>query len=471
MKKYITVADRIRKLIDTGALKSRDKIPSIREMSVQMNLSMMTVLNGYRLLENEGIIASHPQSGYYIRPESMRFPIVHGMNLIESDDKIKILTDHVKISPETESLLEDSMREDLIPMGIGFPYSDKKINEQISLHISRKVREFPDKNNRYCFGRGNNALREIFARKMIESMCVIPPEEIIVSPGATPGLFTALLSVTSAGDSVAVESPGYHGFYGILEKLNLKAVEISSDPINGFDSDVFARIAVKKKISAVLLSPSFSNPTGAKMCEDAKERLAMISAKYGIPVVEDDSYGDLFYTARARAVKSYNPDNTVYVSSLSKSIAPGYKTGWIAGGIYRNDIQKIVNSLYSPPATFIQSGLASFMSKSFYAHSMKKIRKIYMENISLYQSYFSEYIPECMVSNPKGGFFLWVKAPERTDSRQLALYAVKNGFTIAPGVIFSGRSNYVNYFRLNAACGFSDKTMNALDKIGKFVRK
>ena len=107
----------------------------------------------------------------------------------------------------------------------------------------------------------------------------------------------------------------------------------------------------------------------------------------------------------------------------------------------------------------------------FTLFQMKKIRKIYMENISLYQSYFSEYIPECMVSNPKGGFFLWVKAPERTDSRQLALYAVKNGFTIAPGVIFSGRSNYVNYFRLNAACGFSDKTMNALDKIGKFVRK
>lgn len=471
MKKYLTVSDRIKKLIESGVLKSRDKIPSIREMSVQMNLSMMTILNGYRLLEEQGIIASHPQSGYYVRPENMRFSHSAISNFIESDTKIKILTDHIKISPETEALLEDSMREDIIPLGIGFPYSDAKINEEISLHLSRRIRENPDKNNRYNFGRGNNALREIFSRKMIESFCETSSDEIIITSGATPGLLSALLAVTKTGDSVAVESPGYHGFFGLIAKLGLKALEIQTDCISGFDVDTFEKTVKKKKISAVILSPNFSNPTGAKMPDSAKERLALISAKYGIPVIEDDSYGDLFFSSKPRAVKSYNPDNTIYVSSLSKSIAPGYKTGWVAGGIYQKDIHRILNTAYSVPSAFIQSGLASFMTKSFYTHSMKKLRRIYRENISAYQSFFSENIPECEVSNPEGGFFLWIKAPQHIDSRKTAYLAVKNGFTIAPGIIFSARNNFVNYFRLNSACLFSEKTEKALKIFAELIRK
>ncbi|HOA08645.1 MAG TPA: hypothetical protein PKM07_12180, partial [Spirochaetota bacterium] len=115
--------------------------------------------------------------------------------------------------------------------------------------------------------------------------------------------------------------------------------------------------------------------------------------------------------------------------------------------------------------------LASFMTKSFYTHSMKKLRRIYRENISAYQAYFSEYIPECEVSNPEGGFFLWIKAPQKTDSRKTAYLAVKNGFTIAPGIIFSARNNFVNYFRLNSACLFSEKTEKALKIFAELIRK
>lgn len=472
MKKYEQVASRVEQLINKGTLNTGDKVPSIRSMARQMDVSIMTVLEGFRLLEDRGLIESRPQSGYYVRSEHMRVPKSWARLPEAQTEQIKIQTDHVRIHKHVEGLIDEAMRDDLVPLGAGLPAPEFLASEQLSLRMARVVRNDPNGVNRYSCGQSCDPLRYRLSKHMLEAGCDCSPDEIIITQGATQALLLALRAVTNPGDAIAVESPGFFGFYSLMNFLSLKAVEIPTDPQNGFSVDALDELLHRgEKVSCVLLSATISNPTGASMPDEEKLRLIKLCSEYNIPIIEDDTYGDIsFDTHRPRALKSFDNDQVIYIGNFSKTLAPGYRIGWIAGGIHTRDILRCHSMAVLSIPLPNQLTIASFLDDGGMARQLRNLRKLYSENMRVFQSAIASSFPDgTRTSNPRGGHFIWIKLPGGYDSCRLHREAVEKGISIAPGLIFSSRGHYYDFIRMNCAITWNDRVSDSIVKLGELL--
>ena len=459
---------RIQDLVSLGTLKDGEKVPSIRSMAKQTGISIMTVLEGYRRLENMGLIESQPQSGYYVRSKALLTPWLRLPEVCRSD--IVLRTESVMISEAVERLAAQSMRKDVLPLGTGAPSPDYFPNEELSIHLARIARTYPKVINQYNIGRGQDALLEMISKWMIQVGCVTQEDEVVVTSGATQALMLALRAVTRPGDTVAVESPGYYGFYAILQFFNLKAVEIPCDPQNGLAVDALHAILHDgMRPACVILSSSHSNPTGAVMPDANKEALVKLCLQYDLPIIEDDTFGELtFNSYRPLPLKALEPDIVLYIGSFSKILAPGYRTAWLAGGRHTNDILRChaMSVLATPAVT--QLALASYLKDGGLKRHLRLLRKKYEENARLFQTKIAQCFPGgTRTCNPQGGHFLWVELPQGGDAVALSVAAVNDGMSIAPGVLFSSRQHYRSNFRLNFAIKWSEEVEKAIERLGE----
>ncbi|GBF34406.1 transcriptional regulator [Desulfocucumis palustris] len=470
IKKYDQIMRRIEDLISLNTIKDGERVPSVRSMAKQMGVSVMTVLEGYRRLESLGLIESRPQSGYYVRPGALHAspPLARPPRVSRSD--IALRTESVLIPESVERLLTQALRKDVLPLGSGMPAADYYPSEELSICLARVARSDPELVNRYCIGGGQGVLVERIARWMMEAGCVTPEEEIVVTAGATQALMLAIRAVTRPGDTVAVESPGYYGFYSLLQFFNLKAVEIPCDPQSGLAVDALQTILRQGlRPACVILSPAYSNPTAAVMPDTNKEELVKLCLDYNLPIIEDDTFGELSYdTYRPRPLKALAPDTVLHVGSFSKVLAPGYRVAWLAGGRHTRDILRChaMSVLATPVVT--QLALASYLKGGGLKRHLRLLRKKYQVNAGLLQAKIALCFPAgTRTCNPRGGHFLWVELPPGHDAVKLSVAAAEEGISIAPGVLFSSRQHYRRNFRLNFAVKWSEEVEKAIERLGE----
>ncbi len=471
LKKYEQVAAEIKHRIELGLLQGGGKIPSIRMMAEQMRVSIMTVLEGYRMLEEDGIIESVPQSGYFVRARELRQHTSLQRLPEASRETIDLHTDFVHLNPSIEKMLNEA--RDLIPLGAGLPDPRFLESEELSVRMARVVRSDPFAANRYSLGKGEPGLRKELAKRMIDIGCTCGADDIIVTAGATQALLISLRAVAASGDTVAIESPGFQGFYSLIEFLGLKVIEIPCDPLLGFSvSSLKKAIGQGEKIAAVLLSSTFSNPTGSMLPDWKKELLAHLCADNGIAVIDDDTYGNLsFGKRRPLPLKAFDPDNVIHIGNMSKILAPGYRIGWVEGGKYSHDIMRCHFMAVLAVATPNQMAVAAFLKAGGLKHHLRKLRKIYAENMQLFQHAVAADFPwGTCTSNPEGGHFLWVRLPDGCDSDKLALESARHGISIAQGTVFTSRKHYRNFIRLNTAVPWTPEIRQALKTLGDLVK-
>lgn len=467
MTKHEQVAQRIILLVERGILPTGKRIPSVRAMARQMGVSPMTVLEGYRALEDQGLIESRPQSGYYVRSTPLnRTGIIPPPARIE---ELRPKAHPVRIPDGLRKLLVRTMNPDLLPLGSGAAAPEFFPNESLSLRMARAVRSNPEETNRTLLGPGDPSLREELARRMVEAGCSVDQSEILVTLGATEGLHLCLRAIAQPGELVAVESPGYYGFYAALEALGLKALEIPADPQTGI-SLLALKEALNQGIKGLLLCPTLSNPTGATLPDAVKEELVRLCQK--VPIIEDDAYGELAFAGqRARALKSFAPDEVLYVGSLSKVLCPGYRLGWVAGGKHQEALLRHHLASVMAVPTPTQKAAASFLTDGGMPHHLRRLRKQYREGMLRFQEAIAAWPVEVRTSQPQGGHFLWVELPEGCEAIALAEETSKQGFSIAPGALFSSQSRYERFFRLNAAIPWDDSVQGALKTLGNLVQR
>lgn len=474
MRKYDRVMQRVMTLIDQGTITDGLKIPSVRAMSRQMGVSTMTVLEAYRRLEGRGILESRPRSGFIVRPRSLHAHNA-GMRLPEArQTNIDIRTAAVTVPQEVTALFNAALEPGMVPLGAGLPDPEDLPSEELSLHLSRVARTHPMRINQYAIGRGDAGLVAEIVKLMVSAGCSPRIDEVTVTAGITQGLLLALRAVTSPGDPVAVESPGYYGFYAVLEFLNLKAVEIPTDPRRGIDlAQLCGLMAGDHPPKALLLSPSFSNPTGALMSDERRRKLGSLARETDLVIIEDDTYGALHYEPmHLRPLKAHCPGHTIYLGSFSKILAPGYRVAWVAGGRYADDIQRChsMGVLALPLAT--QRAVASYLKQGGMRQHLRRLRKKYHDTIRLFQSLVAAHFPDgTRATHPAGGHFLWVELPLGYDAVALTKLAQAEKISIAPGVLYSSRGHYRNHLRLNCAVKCDERVVTALKRLGRLAAR
>jgi DNA-binding transcriptional MocR family regulator len=446
MKLYVSFAARIRAMIDEGVLRPGDRIFSVRQASQQYELSISTVLRAYLLLEQEGVISSHPQSGYYVTPRKRlqqrhASPLAKDINLSEIDASKLVLT-----------TLKSIREFGTVPLGSPFP--DPQLFPLKKIHQYEKA--LTDDQGEWGvlsdLPPGNESLRQQIARRYLANGMDASPDDIVITHGATEAITLCLQAVAKAGDMIALESPGYYALAHTVERLGMKVVEVRTDPESGIDLDALRAMTDNVRIAAVLLTTNFQNPLGFVMPDAKKQALVAFLAEQNIPLIEDDVYGELYFSdAPPLPAKAFDRAGMVlHCASFSKSLAPGYRVGWTSAGRYRQEVERLMflSSLSLPSAP--QIAIAKFMQRDSFDQHLKQLRHSLRSNYVLMRNVIEQSFPAgTQLSVPKGGYVIWVTLPPALDALELYRAAINNGITVAPGTIFSRKKDLTHFIRLN----------------------
>ncbi len=466
--RYEVLADVIAQAVEDGALLPGTRAPSLRSLCKDHGASLSTALQAYQLLEDRGILQARPRSGFYVarRPAtSLRAPAVSSPSATPT---------RISISTTVQRLLEYAADPRLVPLGCAIPSAELLAGGRLDRFLARAARLKGAQYNIYTHPKGDLQLRQEIARRALRWGQGISPEDIIVTCGCTEALALSLRTVARPGDAIAIESPVYFGLLHILESLSLRALELPTDPAAGVDIAALERTLKQKAVAACLFSSSYNNPLGCNTPDDKKREVMRLLAKHRVPLIEDDIYGDIYFGAdRPKPFGAFDPAaNSIYCGSFSKTIAPGYRIGWLATARHVETIlgHKLAATLSGPALP--QAALAEFLSCGGYDSHLRRIRRVFAEGIARMTRVIEEaFPPGTRVSRPAGGFVLWVELPDGIDTRPLSDAALARGVCFTPGDVFSAARRYRNCLRLSCGHGWDARIEAGLRLIGELARR
>lgn len=465
---YVELARSLEQLIEQGTLRPGHRLPSVRRMALQRDVSISTVLQAYTLLENRGWIEARPQSGYYVRP---RLP----MDIPEPRmAKPMAKPTFVGVNDLAAELFSLATDPNYVPFGAACPDHSLFPTKKLARILASVGRNDPSLLGRYAMSVAYDPLAREIARRYLQAGCPLAHDELVITCGATEALNLALRAVTKQGDTVAIETPTYFGFLEIAQALGLKAVEVPTDPRTGICLDATRDALANNDVKAVIVTPSYSNPLGSCMPDEKKARFYKILQEFDVPAIEDDVYGDLHYgERRPKPLKAWDTDGRVILcSSFGKTLAPSLRVGWCAPGRYLERVRrlKFTNTLGTP--VVLQKTVSDFLRNGGYDHHLRSIRRAYHHQLHLFSQAILRHFPEgTRLSRPEGGFVLWVEMPPGVDTLKLHREALKQRINTAPGALFSVKDRYRNCLRMNCGMPWSETIAGAVRTLGELARQ
>jgi DNA-binding transcriptional MocR family regulator len=471
MKLYERFAQDIAELIRTGTLAPGEKIPSVRSASRTHGISAATVFQAYYLLERRGLIEARARSGYIVRNNAGT--LLAAPQLTDNAHaQHEIAATDVDVSELVFSILDSIKDPNTTPLGSAFPSPDLFPLPRLARSMNKALREMPPHEIVTDMASGNANLRRQILLRAMSAGNKYAADELVITNGALEALSLSLQTVTSPGDLVAIESPAFYASLQVLERLKLKAVEIPVHPSEGMDLDILADSLSRLPIKAIWVMSSYHNPLGASMSDEKKQRFCELIAKYQIPAIEDDVYAELYFgSQQAKPLKSFDQHNLImYCSSFSKSLAPGYRIGWVAGGQFSEKIYRLQLMTSISPSVPAQAAIADYLQHGGFDRHLRKLREtLEMQQQKMLYAIEKYFPPNTRVTQPKGGYFLWVELPPHIDSLQLFKLALVQGISIAPGPIFSASHRFRNCIRLNYGNSWNNKIEDAVKVLGRLI--
>lgn len=471
MTLYQDIANKITEHIHQGVFLTGTRLPGVRRLSQQFGVSVSTIVQAQRQLENAGVLEVRPRSGYYI---SQRLRIKPDLPA-PSQPEIKPMP--VTGQELVLQLARAANQSHIVQLGAAVPSVDFMPMRAFQRSLSKTVRHYGYRAANYAFPPGFPELQQQIARRMYITGCTIRPEQVLITNGCQEALWIALKMVAQAGDIIALESPTFYGLLQVIEALGMKALEIPTDPQTGISLPALSLALEQWPVKACVLTPNFSNPLGSVMPDTHKQQLVKLAKQHNIILIEDDVYGDLgFNGEHPRSLTSFDTDapngHTIYCSSFSKTIAQGIRLGWMIlpeRYFQQAEYLKYVSSLAAP--SLPQLALADFLAYGGYERYLRQIQGRYAQQINLFTQAISHYFsPATCVTQPKGGFVLWVDIAGEVDALHLTQQALYQRISIAPGQIFSATQKYRNCIRLNCAQVWTSEVEQAMQLLGKLAR-
>jgi len=466
--KYERIADDIDHLITCGAFKPGDRIPSVREMSRQRDVSISTVLQAYYLLEARGLIRARPRSGFYVRndlPSDLPEPEISSPAPDPAEVSMRELVSMVAHT--------DTRNPDLIQLGVAHPNPSLTATQELNRTMTSVARQMGDASGMYDYAPGCEELRMQIARRSLTSGCSLSPDDIVITSGCSESVNLCLRAVCEPGDVVAIESPICFDALQTLEAIGLQALEIPTHPRDGISLDALRFAIEHNDVSACMVISNFNNPLGSCIPDENKRGLVSLLTDHEIPLIENDIFGELYFgESRPSVAKACDREGLVLLcSSFSKSLCPAYRVGWVVPGRYYETVEwlKYTSSLAAP--TLSEHAIAEFMSSGSYAPYLRRTRRAYERNVAAMSQAVRRFFPEdTKLTRPSGGFVLWVQLARSVDSLVLYKHSLEAGIAITPGYLFSATDQYRNFIRLNAA-NWSDEAEKAIGHLGKLIAR
>jgi DNA-binding transcriptional MocR family regulator len=467
MKRYEELAESIAKSIRDEVFRGGDKLPSVREVSTLKGVSASTVFNAYYLLEARGLITTRARSGYYVNSNIKKLKPL-------DDTKTEEVGPHqaVDVSELVFEVIEATRSQDCVPLGAAFPSPLLYPFDRLAKMMAHSVQKMDPWCTVEYLGPGDSELRRQIALRYRIDGINIPVDEIVVTNGALEALNLCLSAITRPGDTVLIESPTFYAALQSIEKRGLKAVEVPGHPVTGIDLDLMEQTIIKHQPKACWFMTTFQNPLGSSMPDANKKRLLEILKKYQLPLIEDDVYGELYFDERRPTpTKFYDDEGLIlHCSSFSKTLAPGYRVGWVTAGRFTKKVQWLKLSTTHTTSIPVQQTIANYLAKGGYDRHLRQLRHtLSLQQLSYFNSLEKHFPEGTRISKPHGGYFFWIELPQEVDVLKIHRTALAVGISIAPGPIFSAQRKYRNYIRLNYGHEWSQKVDDAIAILGKLI--
>jgi DNA-binding transcriptional MocR family regulator len=463
---YIRIAENVAQQVSAGALRAGDRVPSLRQLGRQMKVSMTTAVQAYLWLENRGYLEARPRSGYYVRTASAK-----------AIEEPKFRAQNVRPTAiDTDAVLSDIIEHANdpanVPFGVACASPDLFPTRKLNQIVRRVVREQPEHSARYEFG--SEALRRQIARRSLATGATCAPRDVVITSGGLEGINLSLRALTKPGDVIAVESPTYFGILGTAASLNLRVIEIPTHPQDGMDLAALEDALTSHHVKACIAMPNCHNPLGYVLDDRAKKALVDLCATHNVPILEDDVYAELAFSgSRPRTLKSFDRTDLVLLcSSFSKTLAPGYRVGWVVTERFREKIQrlKLLTTVATPSLS--QAVVAEFLESGAYDRFLKRLQPVFARQVDLVRTAVANSFPDgTRVTRPAGGHMLWVELPPQVNGIRLYRDALEKRISILPGTIFSARSQLDHHIRINCGGRWSPVHERALATLGSLCER
>lgn len=465
---YEEVAQAISHMIRDGTLSVGSRAPSLRALGRQLDVSVSTVMQAYQQLERSGLLLARPQSGFYVQAlpnseqEAPRWPS-NGSSCAR----------RVRIGAHMNDVLVSARAEGVLNLSVANPAPRLLPVKALNRSLRKVSTSHAMTSLDYAPIEGMPELRTHIARRSTTVVHPVTADSVLITTGATEALSLCLRAVARAGDVIAVESPAYFGVLQLIESLGMLALEIDTDPVEGLRPESLEALIDRQPIAALVSVATFNNPTGSLVPRKAREQIVQMLSARRIPLIEDDIYCDLYFGAhRPLPYKAFDHDGLVMTcSGFSKTLAPGYRIGWIIADRYMPELidLKLISSAATP--TLTQLAMTDYLIDGRHERHLTRLRRHCREQLQATRRAVQADFPEgTRISDPEGGFVLWIQLPRGLDSARLYREAIAENISITPGALFSSTGKFRNFLRLCAGQPFNDEIAQGIRRLGELAQ-
>jgi 2-aminoadipate transaminase len=384
-------------------------------------------------------------------------------------------------SSAIRELLKLTEQPDIISFGGGMPAPEVFPIEEFTAACEKVMKDRGAQALQYSATDGYRPLRELVARHTSRYGIETSPENILITSGSQQALDLLGKILINPGDRILVESPTYLGALQAWSSYGAEYVTVPMDK-HGMVTDAL-EAALRSGPKFIYVLPNFQNPTGVTLAMERRIQLIELADQYGVPIVEDDPYGQLRYEGdhlpsvvtldnqfRGNCDACYR-GNVIYLSTFSKILAPGLRLAWVVAP--PEVIGKLVQAKQGADlhtATFNQFVAYEVARGGFLDRHIKVIRNVYRERRDTMLGAMDGYFPPGVDwTHPEGGLFLWGTLPENLNSTDVLKAAIEQKVAFVPGASFYPTGGGHNTMRLNFSNATPEKIMEGISRLGRVI--
>ncbi len=450
---YLQIRDRLCRLIETGALQTGDKLPSIRSLAQSTGVNKLTVIEAYNVLEADGLVEARQGSGYFVSLAKIKCPdsapkFAPPQDVIVSEQPpppplIKELKGGSFFNLYIASV-QARQQPGMIDLSSGFSLASGL--EDLPRIARRAVKQVAGSLFNYDLPQGQLMLRQQISRMLVQQHGLeVTPEDLIITNGSKQGLSLVVHYYVKPGDWVIVESPTWHGMLSLLYNMGAKVIGIPMTA-EGMNLELLEKNLYTYRPKLIFTVSTLHNPTGITTSQTHRRQLLQLAERYNCVILEDNAYEGLNFEPVPAPIKALDrKDIVTYVGTFSKTIMPGIRVGYLVatGQHYQPLVErKLLSDLHV--STVSQAIVSEYLASGHYRHHLAHLQAQHLQSRNAMLSALQRHFPpSASWTVPNGGTFLWVQLPAGLPLSEICQQALSRGVFVAEGTpFFPGQQGY-----------------------------
>src|SRR6476661_527302 len=374
---------------------------------------------------------------------------------------------------EVRALFAVASRPEVVSLAGGMPYVEALPAQDVLEVATEVVRDLGPTALQYGGGQGQLALRERAAMLMAEEGVDADPDDVVITTGAQQALDLLGKIFIDPGDTIAVEAPAYVGALTAFAAYQPRFLTIELDDEGMIVEQLERAIVRGERPTFVYTVPNFGNPAGVTMSERRRRHLVALCREASIPIVEDNPYGLLRFEGEPEAcLRSLDPENVIYLGTVSKTFSPGVRVGWALAE--QSVVQRLV--LAKEAADLCSSNLTMLMTEHWFSDearwrgTLTGLVDTYRSRRDVMLDALEEHLAtEATWTHPGGGFYVWVTVPDWLDTKALLAAAVERQVAYVPGIAFYPDGRGANQMRLAFCYPTEERIREGVARLGSLI--